>query len=180
MVGSVVVAALLGFATWTFVEYLVHGILSHRFRTFVTPLHAGHHREPRNVFTSVLAWGPLALLFLAVASWVAGVLLGAVYAAALLAGFLHYEWFHWRIHFRRPRTARQRRLRAHHLAHHLRRSRAYHGVTTRFWDRVFGTLDPHWRDDYARVADHPPLQGESNLRAAWDPRAGWALLRSVR
>lgn len=177
MLASIPIAALLGFATWTFVEYLVHGILAHRFRTFVTPMHGGHHREPRMVFTSILAWGPIALLFFAGAAALAGPLLGAVYATALLVGFLHYEWFHWRLHFRTPRNARERRLRAHHLAHHLRRGRAYHGVTTRFWDRIFGTLDPRWPDDYASVADHPPLVGASNLRAAWDPRVGWALLR---
>ena len=70
---------------------------------------------------------------------------------------------HWRIHFRAPRNARERRLRAHHLAHHYCDARNYHGVTTRFWDRVLGTLPADHERDYARVEDHPPLEGKSNF-----------------
>ena len=57
----------------------------------------------------------------------------------------------------------ERRLRAHHLAHHFRNPLAYHGVTTRFWDRALGTLPAHCERDYARVADRPPLPGRSNF-----------------
>ncbi|MDX1650830.1 MAG: sterol desaturase family protein, partial [Myxococcota bacterium] len=91
--------------------------------------------------------------------------------AGLLAGFARYEYVHWRIHFRAPRSARERLLRSHHLAHHVRDASAYHGVTTRLWDRAFGTLPDRWPEDYARVADHPPLEGSSNLRATFSPAA---------
>ena len=70
---------------------------------------------------------------------------------------------HWRFHFRPPASERERRLRAHHLAHHFRNPRAYHGVTTRFWDRVFGSLPAECERDYAAVIDLPPLEGRSNL-----------------
>lgn len=171
-------AALLGLASWSFVEYLIHGLLSHRFRTFVSPLHWGHHREPRAVFTSPLAWLPILALLFALAASLAGAFVGGSFLLGLLAGFLHYEWFHWRIHFRNPRSERERRLRAHHLAHHFRNPRAYHGVTTRFWDRVFGTLPDTWPADYAATADRPPLAGPSNLAASWNPRTVLALLRT--
>jgi hypothetical protein len=36
-------AVFAGFASWGFIEYVIHGLLSHRFKTFVTPLHWGHH-----------------------------------------------------------------------------------------------------------------------------------------
>ena len=42
--------ALAGWLLWPFVEYGVHGVLSHRFRSFVTPLHGSHHlRRPDGV-----------------------------------------------------------------------------------------------------------------------------------
>lgn len=170
----------LGFVGWGFVEYVIHGLLSHRFSTPVSPLHWQHHREPHAVFTAPLAWVPGA----AVAYGVVGLSIGAVPAAALLSGlllgFARYEYVHWRIHFREPRTARQRLLRNHHLAHHFRDPTMYCGVTTRVWDRVFGTLPDGCEADYARVANRPPLDGPSNIRLIWNPRFAFARIRKAQ
>lgn len=163
----------LGWLSWSLVEYGIHGILAHRFQTPVSPLHWGHHRTPAAVFTSPLAWVPTALVLFAAAAAVAGSLPAAALLLGLLAGFFHYEYVHWRIHFREPRSDRERLLREHHLAHHFRNPRAYHGVTTRLWDRVFGTLPADHAADYARVADRRPLQGPSNLAEIWNPRTAW-------
>jgi len=153
----------LGGLLWPLIEYAVHGFLAHRMRTFVSPLHWAHHEDPRAVFTSPLAWMPAVVAV----SGALGLALGWAEAAALTAGaalgFARYEWLHWRIHFRAPRSAREARRRAHHLAHHYADPDAYHGVTTRFWDRVFGSLPAHWSRDYARVAERAPLSGPSNL-----------------
>ena len=170
-------AAAVGLLAWGLVEYGIHGVLSHRLRTFVSPMHWGHHRTPAAVFTSPLAWVPVALLVYLVAAVLVGRFLAAGFTIGLLIGFARYEFIHWRIHFRPPRNARQHLLRRHHLAHHFVNPRAYHGVTTHVWDRVFGSLPRTWRDDYERVAELPPLGGASNLAALWNPRAG---LRSAR
>ena len=152
---------LVGIASWGFVEYAIHGLLSHRFQTFVSPLHWQHHREPHAVFTAPLAWVPGFLLVYAALAFAVSPIPAAAFVLGLLSGFVRYEYVHWRIHFRAPRTDRERLLRSHHLAHHFRNPKAYCGVTTRVWDRVFGTL-PSGRDrDYAAVADRPPLQGAS-------------------
>jgi sterol desaturase/sphingolipid hydroxylase (fatty acid hydroxylase superfamily) len=134
-------------------------------------MHWGHHRTPAAVFTSPIAWVPIALAIFGLAALILGVPLGCAFTAGLLVGFARYEWTHWRIHFSQPRTARERLLREHHLAHHFVNPRAYHGVTTRLWDRVFGTLPERCAQDYARVANHPPIAGLSNLRLVWNPRA---------
>lgn len=155
--------AVIGFLGWPLVEYTIHGFLSHRFRTPVSPLHWGHHEQPSRVFTSPLAWVPVAALVYAGLAAAIGVLLALPAIAGLLAGFFRYEYVHWRFHFRAPKSARERRLRAHHLAHHFRNPGAYHGVTTRFWDRVFASLPAESERDYAAVIDLPPLEGSSNL-----------------
>jgi len=177
---ELVLAAGLGWLAWGPVEYLVHGVLCHRYRTFATPLHMGHHREPRAVFTSPAAWGPAALVLFGGLALALGPALAGAAVAGLLGGFARYEYLHWRIHFREPRSPRERLLRAHHLAHHFRNPRAYHGVTTRRWDRLFGTLPPSWREDYARVEGRPPLAGASNLRAAFSLPGLARELRRVR
>lgn len=174
--GAWLLAGGLGLLAWPLVEYAIHGLLAHRFRTPVSPLHWGHHRTPAAVFTSPLAWVPVAAAVCALAVSVAGAAPGIAFTAGLLAGFLHYEYVHWRIHFREPRSRRQARLRSHHLAHHFVKPHAYHGVTTRFWDHVFGSLPEGWENDYARAAGRPPLQGPSNLRASWSPRRTWRVV----
>ena len=152
-----------GWLAWPLVEYGIHGVLAHGLRTPVSPLHWAHHADPHRVFTSPLAWLPAAGLGLALLWSAVGAERAIAAVAGLLAGFLRYEYVHWRIHFREPRGARQRLLRCHHLAHHYRNPQAYYGVSTRFWDRVFRTLpDTHARD-YAAVAARAPLEGPSNL-----------------
>jgi hypothetical protein len=181
---EVVVAAVAiatGWLAWPGVEYLIHGVLSHRYRTLVGPFHWSHHRDPRGVFTSPYAWVPLAGLIWAAAALVVGKVTAAFFLAGLFAGFARYEWFHWRIHFREPRTEHERTMRAHHLAHHFCNPRMYHGVTTRWFDRLCGTFPDTWPADYARVESRPPLTGDSNLRAVYSPsglRRAWTQLRS--
>ena len=103
--------------------------------------------------------------------WQVGPAAAGAFSAGLLTGFLRYEYVHWRIHFRAPRSERQRVLRAHHLSHHFCDPNAYFGVTTRFFDRLFGSLPRHHRSDYERVIDRPPLRGESNFGTIWPRRA---------
>ncbi len=168
---------LAGFAFWGFLEYAIHGLLSHRWKGFATPLHAYHHRNPRHVFTSPIAVLPVALLLFGATALVASPLFAAAFVGGTFAGFGRYEWLHWRFHFREPRSGREQRLRSHHLAHHFCNPQAYHGVSTRIWDRVFGTLPSDWMRDYARVADRAPLTGRSNITEVWNPKTFVTQLR---
>lgn len=170
----------LGFLSWGALEYVIHGFLSHWFRTPVSPMHWGHHENPRAVFTSPVAWVPIAITVYGVTAWAIGWLFAAAWIGGLLIGFARYEWIHWRIHFRAPRNDRERLLRSHHLAHHYRNPRMYHGVTTRLYDRIFGTLPADHEADYRAVADKPVLSGESNLAASWNPRTAVARIRELR
>jgi sterol desaturase/sphingolipid hydroxylase (fatty acid hydroxylase superfamily) len=152
-----------GLLSWTLVEYAVHGWMGHLHATFVTPIHAVHHRDPRAVFAigtwpPAVAIGALLLVFFGLAP-------GVVWYLGLFAGFAAYEVMHYRIHFASRLTPVEKRLRAHHLVHHLRRPTMCLGVTTSFWDKVFGTepSGPQSAALYESVKDVPPLDGRSNL-----------------
>lgn len=179
MVGLAVLFGV-GLLGWSLVEYGIHGLLSHRFSTPVSPLHWQHHREPDAVFTAPIAWVPGFLAVYAPLALLIGVASAAAITLGVLVGFVRYEYVHWRIHFREPETAGQKRLREHHLAHHFRNPKAYCGVTTRFWDRVFGTLPADADADYAAVADWPKIEGPSNLRSIWNPRSAVHRFRTAR
>ncbi len=154
------VAGLLG---WTLLEYAIHGGMAHLHQTFISPIHAMHHRDPHAVF-AIGTWLP-SLVVLAVLVVLFGTAPGVIFYFGLLCGFAAYEVIHYRIHFASRLTSIEQRLRAHHLVHHLRRPQHCLGVTTGLWDRVFGTeLSPREAPAlYASVRDLPPLTGPSNL-----------------
>jgi sterol desaturase/sphingolipid hydroxylase (fatty acid hydroxylase superfamily) len=164
-----VVRALLfvaGIFAWTFAEYAIHGWLGHRYKTFATPLHAVHHEDPHAVFT-VGAWIPVGFAIL-LAILIFGNAPGVYALGGLVGGFVIYEAIHYRIHFAEPSNPIEARLRARHLAHHLRAPGAIFGVTSAIWDRAFGTEPP--RTELRHLADglalYPVLSGPSNWRRA--------------
>jgi sterol desaturase/sphingolipid hydroxylase (fatty acid hydroxylase superfamily) len=152
-----------GLFAWTLVEYVIHGVLGHAHRTFVTPLHDVHHRDPRAVF-ALGAWIPTTLVLVGMIAWF-GLDAGVIFYGGIVCGFAIYEWVHYRIHFVKPTLGVEERLRARHLAHHAGEPDAIFGVTSRIWDVVFGTEPSAERmrgltEVGARVA---PLSGRSNL-----------------
>jgi sterol desaturase/sphingolipid hydroxylase (fatty acid hydroxylase superfamily) len=155
-----------GMFAWTILEYVIHGVLSHMHRTFVTRLHDVHHRDPHAVF-AMRAWIPVAAV-LAGGFIKFGVTPAMLFVGGVASGFAAYEFVHYRIHFSRPACALEARLRARHLAHHVREPDAIFGVTTPIWDVVFGTepAAERMRELAAAGARVAPLSGPSNLGQA--------------
>ena len=56
--------------------------------------------------------------------------------------FSLYEWVHWTIHAKAPKTKIGMKLRKHHLAHHFHNPKMNHGVTTTIIDKLVGTYLP--------------------------------------
>lgn len=182
MIFFLILIFVLGFWAWGFVEYLIHGILSHRFKTPVSPMHWQHHKDPRRVFTSPLAVLIIGPLLWWVFSFVLGVQYSAAFVLGVIVGFGHYEFVHWRIHFREPKNEKQQSLKNHHLAHHFSDSLMYHGVTTQFWDKVFSTLpDEVTRNGhFKKVAHKPVIEGVSNFRDIYSLRSIKLILKAYR
>lgn len=161
IVDALVFAA--GLFAWTLVEYVIHGVLGHVYRTFVTPLHDLHHRDPRAVF-ALGAWIPTAVVL--IGAWaIFGLAPGVIFYGGIVCGFAIYEYVHYRIHFAAPASALEARIRARHLAHHMSDPDEIFGVTSRIWDVAFGTEpEPQRRRELAAAgARVAPLAGRSNL-----------------
>jgi sterol desaturase/sphingolipid hydroxylase (fatty acid hydroxylase superfamily) len=152
-----------GVFVWTFLEYLIHGWLSHTFRTFAMPRHAVHHRDAHAVF-AVRAWIPIAVgwtILVLLFHWTSWVIL----LSGLLAGFAGYEAVHYRIHFRRPHGPVENYLRSRHLVHHEYYANRCFGVTSALWDLAFGTepMDTAMTTLSESMRFKAPLTGRSNL-----------------
>lgn len=128
-----------GFA-WTLLEYSFHRWVYHKGET---PAHAGHrlhHESPRTLIA--MPWFVVSGIF-GIVWYVFARLLPAPYvisfAAGVLSGFIFYGLFHHVHHHFDYKSRWYRRMRAHHNIHH-RLPNVNFGVTSRFWDHVFGTI----------------------------------------
>lgn len=141
-VGHVEVAgwALAGLFLWTLSEYAFHRWMYHVPGLAITRWgHERHHGDPTAYVAMPFLVTPV--LFLPLQQLVA-TRLGFHGFSSLLAGwfagFIGYSFFHHALHHHRLPHGWYRRLQAQHRIHHAIPEVNF-GVTTRYWDRVFGT-----------------------------------------
>jgi sterol desaturase/sphingolipid hydroxylase (fatty acid hydroxylase superfamily) len=138
---------ILGAFLWTFTEYVLHRFLGHVKKPVLvrTRFHKEHtkHHLIRDYFAS--SWDKLLMLVI-----ISPLLFSLSYALTsfwnalfFTLGFalmyLTYEVVHLRLHIAAPIHSYASRMRAHHFYHHFVDEKMNHGVTTPFWDKVFGT-----------------------------------------
>ena len=125
--------------------------------------HRGHHETPDDVEGLLLGGAYAATNTGLVAGLVTAVgaatmpLVGRFPVRAVVTGIAagaaalgRYEWCHLLFHSNaRLRSARLRRLRAHHSAHHHRDEVRWLGVTSDLADRLFGTAGERGRAERA-------------------------------
>ena len=130
----------LGFAVWTLVEYGVHRLIYHHVPLFER-MHDAHHAEPNAFIGAPPCLGPVLILLLVyVPARLVSVSIANGLTAGVVGGYLaymlvHHAAHHWNV----PTTSWLYSTRHHHALHHHHSEVANFGVTTAFWDHVFGT-----------------------------------------
>lgn len=147
--GTFLVLFLAGLAFWTLFEYFMHRYVFH-----FTPkgklqerisfiFHGVHHQYPNDkkrlvmpiTLSLVIAVLLLSLTWALFGSWT------WAYSAGFTTGYLAYDMTHYSIHhFKPPNIKWVKRLWKSHIDHHFRDSNKGYGVSSPFWDVVFGTL----------------------------------------
>jgi sterol desaturase/sphingolipid hydroxylase (fatty acid hydroxylase superfamily) len=116
-----------GLAAWTLAEYIVHRFVLH----VIAPVRHGiHHAHPKDAIDKVFwqIW---------IAFVVAYVTMGGAVLAGGLVAYAFYLFAHYSAHHKPALLPPS--LVKHHLDHHRFSNRNF-GVTTSFWDRIFGTM----------------------------------------
>jgi len=131
---------MLGVALWTLSEYATHRVIYHRVPAF-KKYHEAHHADPQAYIGAPPLLGTSVVFlisFVPVATLAPALAIGL--SAGMLTGYTVYLLVHHVIHFRAPMPGTYfYRARLHHALHHYRDDEGNYGVTTSFWDRVFGT-----------------------------------------
>ena len=91
------------------------------------------------------------------------------YYAGLAAGYVTYDVMHYALHHGVPCSKRSHcgRMRAYHARHHFPgQETAAFGVTSRFWDRVFGT---QWKTNVGQTPVRQSTSRCSQPNTLWPP-----------
>lgn len=132
----------LGWVTWTFVEYILHRFWMHnkgRAHSRLVQTHHYHHTRPTEI--AVRGWHRL-LLFVGV-----GVIVPLAWSlqgyymlpAGLVAGIAGFFFVHKLLH--QPIAKRLfRRLLRYHIYHHCKYPNTCYGISVPWWDDLFGTV----------------------------------------
>lgn len=143
---------LLGLFLWTLVEYILHRFLFHLdyylpdhpvFLTLHFLLHGIHHYLPMDKYRLVMP--PALFLILATpfyklahaVFWYDWYVAVTVFSGGIF-GYICYDCTHYWLHHRSlPGYVRE--LKKYHLAHHYQNFELGFGVTSKFWDYIWGT-----------------------------------------
>ncbi|GAB4830117.1 cytochrome P450 [Ancistrocladus abbreviatus] len=145
----VVTATVCGVFVWTLLEYTLHRFLFHMKTTSYWGntlhylLHGCHHKHPMDALR--LVFPPAATAILCVPIWcIFRLLLTPSLAPAMfgggLFGYVTYDVTHYYLHHGQPSKGVTQRLKKYHLQHHFRVQTKGFGITSSFWDHVFGTF----------------------------------------
>ena len=137
-VAALVLGGLIG---WTAIEYALHRFVLHGLRPFST-WHAEHHRRPvALICTPTLLSATLIAALVFVPAWMVGGLWRAcALTLGVLAGYVAYAVTHHATHHWHADNDWSRKRKRWHALHHGSVARPGHfGVTSGFWDRVFGS-----------------------------------------
>lgn len=134
-------AAVLGVLTWTFYEYAFHRWIFHNSATgSLKSGHSKHHQNVDLLLSMPFFTGPAiyTVMFFSIRI-AAGDSYAAAYTGAYALAYVYYGALHHSSHFMDINLSVWRKMRDHHLLHHVYPDRNF-GFTTTLWDRVFGTL----------------------------------------
>ena len=130
-----------GLAGWSAIEYGLHRFVLHGLEPF-RRWHALHHDRPTALICTptVLTATLFALLVFLPALALSDLWSASSLTLGLLIGYQGYAITHHALHHWRGDNAWLRRLKRSHARHHHGAQPCCYGVTTTFWDRVFGSL----------------------------------------
>lgn len=137
---------------WTFFEYFAHRYLFHIDEYFpesafaqkmAYTFHGIHHEYPRDTERIIMPPVP-GLLIIGMLYGFFLLVLGN-YAYVFMPGFVTGYLLYTRIHYKTHTTPVPAYLKSqyrHHALHHYKHPEKAFGISTKLWDRIFGTMPP--------------------------------------
>jgi sterol desaturase/sphingolipid hydroxylase (fatty acid hydroxylase superfamily) len=137
-----------GLLVFTLIEYFMHRFVFHlnpkteKQEKFAYTVHGVHHDYPKD--KDRLAMPPplslfISFLFFLLYSYLMGDLVYG-FLPGFLMGYAAYLWVHYMVHAFKPPKNAFKILWLHHGVHHYKDQHSAFGVSSPFWDVIFGTM----------------------------------------
>ena len=135
---------------FTLIEYLVHRYFYHmsadspkrsRIQYVFHGIHHDHPRDKKRLALPPLMSVLLAVVFLSIFRALLGEF-GWAFGGGFMVGYATYLLAHYAIHIHRPPKNFLNVIWKHHNIHHFVGHEGAFGVSSPFWDYVFGTMPP--------------------------------------
>lgn len=139
--GELAAFTLFGLAGWTVIEYALHRFILHGMEPF-RRWHAEHHQRPQALICAPTVFSAsLITVLIFLPAWaLGGIWVSCAVTLGVLIGYLAYAITHHATHHWRADNAWLRRVKINHaLHHHEALPPGAYGVTSPFWDYVFGS-----------------------------------------
>ena len=139
----------LGLFLWTFIEYAMHRFFYHfepskenKFMyIFLMLTHGLHHEKPQDK-TRLVSITLVSLSYTLGIALIYFVLFRQYFIAVMagtLLGYIIYDLVHYEVHVANRKNRLFQYLKRYHFSHHYINNAKGFGVTSPFWDYVFGT-----------------------------------------
>lgn len=147
-VPSLIALFLIGFFSFTLVEYIMHRFLFHLKPTskgkekFAYAVHGVHHEYPKDRDRLAMPI-PMAIALATTFFLLFRLILGNLvygFLPGFYIGYITYLWIHYMVHAFQPPKNFWKVLWVHHGIHHYKDPERAFGVSSIFWDIVFGTM----------------------------------------
>ncbi|MBS1573811.1 MAG: sterol desaturase family protein [Bacteroidetes bacterium] len=147
-VSKVILIFLGGMFFWSFFEYIAHRFIFHlvsekkSLQKFAYTLHGNHHHYPRDKQRLFMPPVPSVII----ASAIFGIMYlimrqnTFMFFPGFILGYLLYGSMHYAIHAWNPPFKWMKGLWRNHHLHHYKNEHNGFGVSSTFWDHVFGTM----------------------------------------
>ena len=136
-----------GLISWSLIEYLMHRYVFHfvtenyyvqRFHHIFHGIHHAHPRDEKRTMMPPLPGALITLLYLGIFYLVLSEK-AFIFVGGIILGYLIYSGLHYCIHQYKPPKHLKFLWQHHHIHHHKEPEKAF-GVSSRIWDRIFGTM----------------------------------------
>lgn len=140
---------LLGLGFWSLAEYVLHRYVFHfkpkneLQKRIAFLIHGVHHEDPAD--QRRLLMPPAAAVLLAAFFYCLFLIaFGSIYVkpffAGFLVGYLVYDYIHFATHYINFQSKFFKDLKRNHMLHHFKTPNLRYGVSSTFWDKIFGSL----------------------------------------
>lgn len=137
-----------GLLVFTLIEYIMHRFVFHlnpkteKQEKFAYTVHGVHHDYPKDKDRLAMP-PPLSILISSIFFGIYWLIMGNLvygFLPGFLMGYAAYLWVHYMVHAFKPPKNFFKVLWVHHGIHHYKDQHNAFGVSSPFWDVVFGTM----------------------------------------